>query len=608
MADAPYTRSFSFAGFQANQPAKPLPGQRVDIEFDNVAREFTAIRALIAVGVGGGGGPALDLPMPARTIKANLKNETALATNVTLAQLGFELGVGSGGGALPDWSDIQNKPAFGTAATRDVGAGAGMVAAGDDPRIVGALQAANNGSDFPNKAVTRSNLGLKGAALLDVGTTAGTVMAGNDPRVPQQALGAAAYLDAGVAGGVMLFNDARVGRMPYVALLPTDGTDATPAFVAACNTVLARSRGGTIFIPDGRYNCLTRPIVTIPAGKRLTIVGSGAGATSFLFTNTPGFQFFFGSKYSSITAYDFEVVTNRPNSGSAILLNNPTPEGNPAETAQSHFYNITMRGEVGENPNLGYVTTNYWTIGYNVQNVSNIHWNGGLIVGATQEGQTPTFPGGATVTMLGIGIAVTGSPSGQLYACAFNMVGTTFNYLQRGFVYGSWIQGVTCVSCNFTQCIEGFYVADPAGSSLHGINITTSQFGCIGININVAGYCGAVTIEGNLIVPQPFQNGIRLNSTGFTVGGNAINGLFANGTLPDGRETLEYGVSVTNNGAGTITGNAFSSLYGCVFIGSSAQLVNVGTNSRVACKNYLVNQGAACRRVVETALEASYNG
>jgi hypothetical protein len=69
------------------------------------------------------------------------------------------------------------------AAVLDTGTTAGTVAAGDDTRIVNALQKGNNLADVPDKAAARRNLGLKGAALLDVGNTAGTVAAGDDPRM-----------------------------------------------------------------------------------------------------------------------------------------------------------------------------------------------------------------------------------------------------------------------------------------------------------------------------------------------------------------------------------------------------------------------------------------
>ncbi|EOU3080296.1 tail fiber protein, partial [Yersinia enterocolitica] len=40
-----------------------------------------------------------------------------------------------------------------------------------------------NGADIPNVPLFRQNLGIKGAASLEVGTTAGTVAAGDDIRI-----------------------------------------------------------------------------------------------------------------------------------------------------------------------------------------------------------------------------------------------------------------------------------------------------------------------------------------------------------------------------------------------------------------------------------------
>ncbi len=175
-----YERGYSFSGFQSNQPQRPLPAQQLDIELDSIAR---AIAALWARGSGGGTpGPALDLPIAGLSLKANLLSTPAIPQVVQFEQFKQALGIGSGGGSLPDWNDVQNKPVFGNAAQRNVGASAGTVAAGDDPRIVGALQASSNGSDIPNKGLFRAALGLGAAALLGVGTAAGTVAAGDDPR------------------------------------------------------------------------------------------------------------------------------------------------------------------------------------------------------------------------------------------------------------------------------------------------------------------------------------------------------------------------------------------------------------------------------------------
>ncbi|MGP9421483.1 gp53-like domain-containing protein [Ewingella sp. AOP9-I1-14] len=65
----------------------------------------------------------------------------------------------------------------------DVGTTAGTVASGNDSRIVGAMQVAQNGGDIQDKATFRENLGLGSSATLPVGTSANTVAAGNDSRI-----------------------------------------------------------------------------------------------------------------------------------------------------------------------------------------------------------------------------------------------------------------------------------------------------------------------------------------------------------------------------------------------------------------------------------------
>lgn len=85
--------------------------------------------------------------------------------------------------ALKGWSLAALVNSLKSAAFLDVGTGSDTVAAGDDSRITGAAQKAQNLNDLANKNSAWANLGGRGAGKLDVGTTANTVAAGDDGRI-----------------------------------------------------------------------------------------------------------------------------------------------------------------------------------------------------------------------------------------------------------------------------------------------------------------------------------------------------------------------------------------------------------------------------------------
>ncbi|ELJ9127795.1 hypothetical protein RT798_004313 [Salmonella enterica] len=62
---------------------------------------------------------------------------------------------------VPDKAKARTALQLGNSATRNVGTTSGTVAAGDDSRITGAMQKAQNGADIPNKPLFVQNLGLK---------------------------------------------------------------------------------------------------------------------------------------------------------------------------------------------------------------------------------------------------------------------------------------------------------------------------------------------------------------------------------------------------------------------------------------------------------------
>lgn len=114
-------------------------------------------------------------------------------------------------------SDLDNKSTaranlgLGNSATRTVGTTAGMVAAGDDSRITGAMQKTQNLNDLPDKAASRSNLGLGSMATKD-----------NPPFINEVGACALAWYD-----GAVNYNDTVSGG----ALFPStaDGNHATIA-------------------------------------------------------------------------------------------------------------------------------------------------------------------------------------------------------------------------------------------------------------------------------------------------------------------------------------------------------------------------------------------
>jgi hypothetical protein len=120
---------------------------------------------------------------PESGININLQYRLAVSETASI-----ELKVATGDGLFlrqdANLSDVKDKATsrknldLKGAALLDVGITAGTVAAGNDTRIVNALQKTNNLSDLVDKAVARTNLGLGTAATANVQTSKDDVTAG----------------------------------------------------------------------------------------------------------------------------------------------------------------------------------------------------------------------------------------------------------------------------------------------------------------------------------------------------------------------------------------------------------------------------------------------
>lgn len=207
----------------------------------------------------------------------------------------------------------------GSAAALNVGTGSGTVAAGNDSRIVSALQPSGNlaGLASPSTALTnlggtstgksffttadpsaisyvrinannsitylsaslfRADIGLGGAAILNVGTTAGTVAAGDDSRITGAAQKSANLSD--LANATTARANLNLGGAAILNVGTTAGTVAAgddSRFAASTNATNLTS--GTL--PAGRLPAFSGDITTSAGSSVTTLANSGVTAGTF---------------------------------------------------------------------------------------------------------------------------------------------------------------------------------------------------------------------------------------------------------------------------------------------------------------------------------------
>ncbi len=315
-----------------------LPADEVIVNTDGAAKRMPSamLRALFRAGSGvsidgdgvvsatGGSavGPATTTTLGSVKIGAGLVVSDTGTISPDPALIGFRNAL-STVALSGDYGDLSGRPTFGQAAGLDVGTTSGSVAAGDDPRIIGALSAmaaattyltgadasrtyqtaqqinsliaggiaanvsgvvamSSGGTGATTAATARGNLGLGTAALANFGTTAGTVADGGAV--------AAALAGAITIGGSPIVTPRAVAIM---AAAGTSVNDA-PSVVSAVNvlgivpagagvrltaqqTTVVINRGGNslqVFPPPGGTieNGTADTAVQIPSGGSATFI------------------------------------------------------------------------------------------------------------------------------------------------------------------------------------------------------------------------------------------------------------------------------------------------------------------------------------------------
>lgn len=193
---------------------------------------------------------------------------------------------------------------LGGAATLGVGTAAGTVAAGNDARIVGAAQAANNLSDLGSASSARVNLGLGGAAVLNVGTATGTVADGGALTSETSRAQAAEALRAPLA------SPALTGAP--TAPTPTAGTNttqiATGAYVGtAVGTETTRAQAAEAAAQTTANAALPATGGTMTGQLHNSVGGAGPG----IFGNTI-------QAGNTMTSYQYLTTNNLTGSGATL--------------------------------------------------------------------------------------------------------------------------------------------------------------------------------------------------------------------------------------------------------------------------------------------------
>lgn len=212
----------------------------------------------------------------------------------------------------------------------NVGTTANTVAAGDDSRIVGAAQKAQNLNDLADKNTAWSNLGGKGAGKLDVGTTAGTVAAGNDSRIVGAAQksqnlndldnkdSAWGNLGGKTAGRVDIQTSTQDTTPGRALLFGAFGLGSSAATVSSANSI--DGNGFYQTGPDAPGNPVPGVSFTILHLKRNA--GVSGGTVQFAFDVRGDSNFYFRNQNSSGGWYDWRQLydaTNPPPKNTALL-------------------------------------------------------------------------------------------------------------------------------------------------------------------------------------------------------------------------------------------------------------------------------------------------
>jgi hypothetical protein len=351
----------------------------------------------------------------------------------------------------------------------------------------------------------------------------------------------------------------------------TAAADNSAAFNAAL--ALHSTTGRPIYFPAGVWKFTGAITYTLPnATDSLLIMGAAMDATVLQFGATNGITINYLGYQNSTHWRGLTITTSGASAGSAITLTQTVPNSNPANTALSDFLNITIRGADG------YAGANYWTNGILVNSVANINFNNVTAFG------TGGFQG------VGVNLASTASNIGVQY----NFNGCTFDYNDKGIIYGAYVQGVTVTACNFTGGNYGIYSGTPTATNQLVVN--SSQFNNRTAGIEIDGNMAEFFAVGNLFILNVNGCwGIHIAGIGSMV---ISNNIFQQSGGITGSMAIVYEAEVTPS---VITGNWFAiTNIGSIWLPTAGRTYNTTFANNVYTAGTVATFGTGATAILDT--------
>jgi len=401
---------------------------------------------------------------------------------------------------------------------------------------------------------------------------AAAILSGAFPAIAQQPAQWSYSFRDGVATATYPGNIEVVGTINANASIDSFGADPTgnepsdEAFTKALEEI--GMNGGTltgngcVILGAGTYRFTAKIEVTLSQTARndFCLRGQGANVSKMLWDQSDGgIAVTLTGQENSVQVSDLSLLTGVASGGTAFSMTNTGAFGGGDGNAS----NITRVYVAGADKTQNHDAASfYWSDGFVSTAVSNINYSFISVIGNVPSGN-------------GNGITFQGDDATDTFAVACNVTSSYFYNLDKGFIVGTWQQGINIVQTIFVSGERAIY--QPSGTEQTDMmTVTSSQFDTTADTIVLDGMTHS-NIVGNLFFTRASNSAIAiLGSQYATIQGNVINGNVG-GVVPGG--TGVFVASNLANNASVISGNVFHNLSYGVALNTGTSGWNVQANA-----------------------------